>query len=115
MNNASGFFQDLIDRNAFDFGQQMYEKNARIAQLEEEAEMLRHQADDSSLHAKIHDLQEELSVQTKAATEGTTKTTRFVLLARISGKGREKRILFIGAEVLRHQAGDSLVHIKIHD
>ena len=72
--------QDLIDRNAHDFAQRTFERNQRIAQLQEEAEMLRAQAADVQLHEKIHKLQEQLSSEAAAAVESATKAQRYFFL-----------------------------------
>ena len=69
----------MIDRNAHDFAQSTFERNQRIVQLEEEAEMLRAQAADAHLHEKIHRLQEQLSVETAATAESVTNARRFVV------------------------------------
>ena len=56
----------------------MYEKNERIYQLEQEAELVRRESDSEQLHERIHQLQEQLSTQTTAAKESATKLQRFV-------------------------------------
>lgn len=70
--------QDLIDRNAHDFAAQMYGKNERIHRLEEEAELVRQQVDNTQLHDRIHQLQQQLGVQTTAASNSATKLERYV-------------------------------------